>query len=82
MDPFISNEWKELEWFLERAYLFTIFGYSAPKSDLEAIDLLKGCWGRNPLKDVAQISITNTAEREELEASWNKFFVEESLWYP
>lgn len=39
-DPFIRSEWKGLQSALRHAYVFTIFGYSAPESDVEAIALL------------------------------------------
>jgi len=74
-DPFIANEWEVLESFLCRAYLFTIFGYSAPTSDIDAVSLLKDTWQRNPLKEVAQIDLINTAPSKTLEESWNEFFV-------
>jgi hypothetical protein len=74
-DPFISNEWDVLESFLDQAYLFTIFGYSAPTSDVDAVSLLKNAWQSNPLKDVAQIDLINTTAPETLERSWNEFFV-------
>lgn len=38
---FISEQWKILEDFISRAALITIYGYSAPKTDIEAIDILK-----------------------------------------
>ena len=37
--------WKQLEQYLQIAYRLTIFGYSAPKSDQAAIDMLKQAWG-------------------------------------
>jgi len=74
-DPFISNEWDVLESFLGRAYLFTIFGYSAPISDVDAVRLLKETWQSNRLKEVAQIDLINTTPPERLEKSWDEFFV-------
>lgn len=40
-DEFISAQWKILEDFISKAALITIYGYSAPKTDVEAIDILK-----------------------------------------
>ena len=40
-DIVISKFWSYLENALEIAYMITIFGYSAPKSDKAAIDMLK-----------------------------------------
>jgi hypothetical protein len=38
---FISSQWKELNQYLQDAFMITIFGYSAPQSDVSAIDLMK-----------------------------------------
>lgn len=43
-DTAIAKSWKALSNALEVAYMVTIFGYSAPKSDAEAIAMLKKAW--------------------------------------
>ncbi len=45
-DPFIQNQWKIFEDFLSEAVLITIYGYSAPKTDIEAIDKLQRAFTR------------------------------------
>lgn len=45
-DEFISAQWKILEDFISRAALITIYGYSAPKTDVEAINILKKAFAR------------------------------------
>lgn len=37
---FISHEWMTLEGYLKRSKILTIFGYSGPKSDIDAIGML------------------------------------------
>lgn len=44
-DPYIENSWKAVRNKLKHAYLVTVFGYSAPKTDSEAIALMKEAWG-------------------------------------
>lgn len=44
---FIEGEWNVMRQYLEHALFFTVFGYSAPRTDLEAIDLLKERVGRS-----------------------------------
>ena len=39
--------------------MFTIFGYSAPKTDVEAIDLLKQAWGAIGDRNLEQTEIIN-----------------------
>lgn len=45
-DAFISNQWKIFEYFLSRAAIVTIYGYSAPKTDAEAIEKLQNAFTR------------------------------------
>ncbi len=45
-DPFIRAQWDIFEDFLSRAAIVTIYGYSAPKTDAEAIDKLKSAFIR------------------------------------
>lgn len=74
-NPFIKNEWDELQWYLEHAYLITIFGYSAPSTDVEARNLILNKWQVNKTRDLAEIEIVDVRPREEVEANWSDFFV-------
>lgn len=74
-DPFIRSEWEQLQDALERAYLVTIFGYSAPVTDVEARSLLLKKWKENPTRELAEIDIVDIRPREEIELSWADFFV-------
>lgn len=74
-DPFIRSEWTQLEDAMERAYLVTIFGYSAPVTDVEARKLLLDKWKANPTRDLAEIDVVDIRPRADLEASWKDFFV-------
>ncbi len=74
-DPFIKNEWHALQWFLKYSYIITIFGYSAPATDVEARDLFLKSWRANEGRELAEIEIVNILPRKELEANWNDFFV-------
>jgi hypothetical protein len=74
-DPFIENEWEELRDHLQRAYILTIFGYSAPASDVEAKALMREAWVANQTRELAQISIVDIRHRVDLQATWAPFFV-------
>lgn len=74
-DPFINDQWERLRWHLNHAYFVTIFGYSAPATDIEARSLMLGEWRNNSTMELAQINIVDVKKREELEASWKDFFV-------
>lgn len=45
-NEFISEQWKILEDFISKAALITIYGYSAPKTDIEAINIIKKAFAR------------------------------------
>jgi len=74
-DPFIHSEWTYFENFLENAYFITIFGYSAPKTDAEAIRVMKEKWQANPSQELGEIDIIDIKKEEELNKTWEEFFV-------
>jgi hypothetical protein len=74
-DEYIRGEWECLRDFLRRAYYVTIFGYSAPKTDIEARSLMLEVWRENTTRELAEIDIVDIRLREELEANWQDFFV-------
>ena len=72
-DPVIAEEWRLLKSALEQAWAFTIFGYSAPKTDVEAIELMKGGWGKVDERNLEEVEIIDIREPEELRNSWDRF---------
>ena len=43
-DPYIRRNWEAAKSIFREAFTLTIFGYSAPVSDRDAVQLLKGAW--------------------------------------
>jgi len=72
-DPFIVAEWKELEASLKNGYMLTIFGYGAPATDVEAVDLLLRGWGQNPTFELAEVQIVDIRPSEDLKKTWERF---------
>ncbi|MDI3537943.1 MULTISPECIES: hypothetical protein [Clostridia] len=72
-NPYISMSWKQLGQYLESAYRLTIFGYSAPKSDQAAIDMLKKAWGAVDDRNLEEIEIIDIRSEEEVIQSWEEF---------
>lgn len=72
-DPFISAEWKTLRNYLNAAYMLTIFGYSAPQSDVEAIQIMKEAWGNVEDRDLEEVEIIDIKSEDELRETWNPF---------
>lgn len=74
-NSFIHREWELLQNFLEHAFMITIFGYSAPKTDVSARELMYNVWNKNKIKNFAEIQIIDVKPEEEVYENWNEFFV-------
>ena len=58
---------------LKRAYLLTIFGYSAPTSDQEAMKLFKEGWGNLRERKFEEIEFINTENEDIYIKRWKDF---------
>ena len=76
LNPYISMSWTQLEQYLQMAYRLTIFGYSAPKSDQAAIDMLKQAWGAVEDRNLEEIEIIDIRPEEDVIKSWAAQFPE------
>lgn len=72
-DPYIQDNWNAVRNKLKRAYLVTIFGYSAPKTDAEAIALMKDAWGLVEERELEDFEFIDIREEDELVSSWHDF---------
>lgn len=55
--------------------MITIFGYSAPASDIEAIDLMRTAYRGQGNREFEQIEIIDIKNEDELRETWNPFIV-------
>ena len=60
-DPVIKEAWTHLDWYLGNAYFLTIFGYSAPITDVEARTRIVARIGSNSMKNLMQLEIVDVA---------------------
>ena len=58
---------------LKHAYIATFFGYSAPTSDLEAVELMKTAWGDPSSRELEEIEIIDVKTDDELHNTWQSF---------
>jgi len=73
-DPFINSQWDALRMYLKRGYYLTVFGYSAPKTDVEAIRLMLEVWTANSYQKLCEVEIIDTKPQREVEENWSEFF--------
>jgi hypothetical protein len=53
--------------------MITIFGYSAPKSDVSAIELMKLAWGEIERRELEQTEIIDIKSEDALYNTWKPF---------
>ena len=75
-DPFIAEQWRITTDYLTEGYYVTVYGYSAPTTDVEARALLHKAWRDNPTRELAHIGIVDTRDPEEVKTSWSDFIVQ------
>jgi hypothetical protein len=74
-NSFISNEWQVLKWGLANAFMITIFGYSGPKTDAEALAAMREAWGNPKSREIEQTAliISPTQSEDEARNNWDPF---------
>ena len=72
-DPAIALYWERIKSALAGAYLLTVFGYRAPASDAEALELMGQAWGDPKDRGLEEIEIIDIRPRDELENDWARF---------
>jgi len=72
-NPTVQAHWRGLEHYLKKAWAITIFGYNAPKSDIEAVKLMKDAWGETEDRNLEQTEIIDIQSEEELVNTWGPF---------
>lgn len=71
--PLIANEWKVLRAGFEHAFMITIFGYSGPRTDEEAIAAMRSAWGDKNKRYLEQTSFITTQAEDEVCENWEPF---------
>lgn len=71
--PFISNQWAKLQIAMKEAFMITIFGYSGPKTDQEAISLMKTAWGDIKSRNLEQTCFITIDSEEKTAENWSEF---------
>jgi hypothetical protein len=73
-DPFIKKEWEVLKKALRQAKTLTVFGYVAPTTDKEAVDILNDAWNKSK-RLIERTEIIDIKEKEVLWKQWDAFII-------
>ena len=72
-NEYIKGCWDATEYMIENSYMLTIFGYSAPSSDMEAVSLLKKAWGNLDARQLEEVSVIDILTEGEILEKWKDF---------
>lgn len=72
-DPYIRRNWEAARILFREAFTITIFGYSAPDSDGDAVELLRLAWLSRSERTFEHIEIIDTACPSLLHDRWKRF---------
>lgn len=72
-DIFIKGQWEALSNELKIAERVTIFGYRAPETDIEAMQLLQEAWDTPDDRDMEQFELIDNREVQDVKKSWEGF---------
>lgn len=72
-DISVSAAWSELQSDLGAANILTVFGYSAPDTDIEAKSLLQQGWGDSAYREQEQTEIIDIRDEDDLQSTWDPF---------
>jgi hypothetical protein len=72
-DPMIRDAWRIMREAFSTAFMVTVFGYSAPRTDAAAVEALKQAWGSSEDRKMEQFEIINVSDEDELKAAWSEF---------
>lgn len=72
-DLFVERDWRAVTAALESAFHLTIFGYSGPRTDYNARQLLLNGWAKTPFRDYSHVEIIDIKDDSELRGNWEEF---------
>jgi hypothetical protein len=76
-NSFIKTAWDILQGYIKDAFILTIFGYSAPETDVEAMSLMRNAWDDSYRRDTLElVEIIDTKDKRKLRNTWKDFTAE------
>lgn len=78
----IQNEWNIAKRRLSNAVGITVYGYGAPATDYEAVELMKSAYTESNVQDIAPFTIINLpAAESDQRKKWSEFFTSKMVSY-
>lgn len=71
--PAIAHAWDVVCEALKSSLILSIFGYGAPKSDVDAVRLLKRAWRNVGTRHLEQVEIIDIRPENEIVETWSEF---------
>lgn len=72
-NDYIKSCWDAVDYIIENSYMITVFGYSAPSSDIEAVNLLKKAWGEKERRQLEEVSVIDIIDEDDMLKKWDDF---------
>ena len=72
-DVYINGSWESTRYFFREAFVLTVFGYSAPVSDIDAVEILKQSWVQRSDRKFEHIEVIDIEPENELRKRWKPF---------
>lgn len=72
-DPGIAEAWTAAAHYLKECLTLTIFGYGAPTTDVDAVNLLKDAWLSRSKRQFEHVQLINVDDRNALYERWKDF---------
>lgn len=70
---YIRRSWKAARYFFAEAFVLTIYGYGAPVSDADAVDLLRSRWMGRSDRKIEHVEIVDVVSNSVLSERWRYF---------
>jgi hypothetical protein len=72
-NEFIAAEWGAFKHYLAHTFMVTIFGYSGPKTDQEALNTMGEAWGDVNSQELEQTCFISLQNEDEISANFGRF---------
>lgn len=72
-NEYIKAAWYNAKYRFADAFTITIFGYGAPTSDTEAVELLKLAWFKKSSRQMEHLELIDIEKEDVLSERWNPF---------